>query len=70
MIHQPMLLLRLRFPPGAGQTLPSGSSGSETELPWISAIGLLTVKGMVESLEDPLIYSDDQLIEGLARCIQ
>jgi len=39
-------------------------------LAWISAIGLLTVKGMVESLEDPLIYSDEQLIEGLARIFE
>ena len=39
-------------------------------LAWISAIGLLTVKGMVESLEDPLIYSDDQLIEGLERIFE
>jgi len=39
-------------------------------LAWISAIGLLTVKGMVESLEDPLIYSDEQLVEGLARIFE
>jgi len=39
-------------------------------LAWVSAIGLLTVKGMVESLEDPLIYTDEQLIEGLARIFE
>ncbi len=33
-------------------------------LAYIAAIGLLTMKGMVESLEDPLMYSDDQLVEG------
>ena len=33
----------------------------------VAAIGLLTVKGMVESVDDPLIYSDKQLVEGLAR---
>ncbi len=32
-----------------------------------AALGLLTVKGMVEQLDDPLLYSDDELIEGLAR---
>jgi len=36
-------------------------------LAYLAAIGLLTMKGMVESLEDPLMYSDEQLIEGLAR---
>ncbi len=33
----------------------------------MSAIGLLTMKGMVESADDPLLYSDEQLVEGLAR---
>lgn len=33
----------------------------------LAAIGLLTMKGMVESLEDPLLYSDEQLIDGFAR---
>jgi len=36
-------------------------------LAYLSALGLLTMKGMVESLKDPLIYSDEQLVEGLAR---
>lgn len=31
-------------------------------LAYLAAIGLLTMKGMVESVEDPLLYSDDQLI--------
>ncbi|MFS8086616.1 MAG: TetR/AcrR family transcriptional regulator [Acidobacteriota bacterium] len=39
-------------------------------LAFVSAIGLLTIKGMVESLEDPLVYSDDQLIEGFARVFE
>jgi AcrR family transcriptional regulator len=30
-----------------------------------AALGLLTFKGMVESVDDPLLYSDEQLIEGL-----
>lgn len=36
----------------------------------IAAIGLLTMKGMVESVGDPLLYSDEQLIEGLARIFE
>jgi len=32
----------------------------------VAAIGILTFKGMVEAVGDPLKYSDDQLIEGLA----
>lgn len=35
-----------------------------------SAIGILTVKGLVESLDDPLLYSDDQLAEGLAQIFE
>jgi hypothetical protein len=33
----------------------------------LAAIGMLTMKGMVESLEDPLRYSDEQIVEGFAR---
>ncbi len=36
-------------------------------LAYLSAIGLLTMKGMVESQGDPLRYSDEQLIEALAK---
>jgi AcrR family transcriptional regulator len=36
-------------------------------LAYLAAVGLLTMKGMVESVRDPLLYSDDQLIEGFAR---
>ncbi|HSQ64726.1 MAG TPA: helix-turn-helix domain-containing protein [Polyangiaceae bacterium] len=36
----------------------------------VAAIGLLTMKGMVESVGDPLLYSDEQLIEGLARIFE
>jgi AcrR family transcriptional regulator len=35
-----------------------------------SAIGILTMKGMVESVGDPLLYSDDELTEGLARIFE
>ena len=36
----------------------------------LAAIGLLTMKGMVESVGDPLLYSDEQLIEGFARVFE
>ena len=36
-------------------------------LAYVSALGLLTMKGMVESLGDPLIYSDEVLIDGFAQ---
>ncbi|HEV7284811.1 MAG TPA: hypothetical protein VGN75_08125, partial [Kaistia sp.] len=39
-------------------------------LAYLSAIGLLTMKGMVEPMDDPLIYSDEQLVEGLARVFE
>ncbi|MBI1212950.1 MAG: TetR family transcriptional regulator [Alphaproteobacteria bacterium] len=35
-----------------------------------AALGLLTMKGMVENLDDPLLYTDDQLVEGLARIFE
>jgi len=36
----------------------------------VAAIGVLTVKGMVESVDDPLIYSDKQLIDGMVRVFE
>ncbi|MEO6659805.1 MAG: helix-turn-helix domain-containing protein [Burkholderiaceae bacterium] len=39
-------------------------------LAYLAAIGMLTMKGMVESVEDPLLYSDDQLIDGFARIFE
>ncbi|PPE80712.1 TetR/AcrR family transcriptional regulator [Kaistia algarum] len=36
-------------------------------LAYLAAIGLLTMKGMVEHVEDPLVYSDEELVEGFAR---
>ena len=50
----------------------SGKSGAAVEprllafLAYLSAIGLLTMKGMVEAQGDPLRYTDEQLIEGFA----
>ena len=36
----------------------------------VAALGILTMKGMVESVGDPLLYSDEQLIDGLARVFE
>ncbi|WP_084639927.1 TetR/AcrR family transcriptional regulator [Kaistia adipata] len=36
-------------------------------LAYLSAIGLLTMKGLVEPLDDPLRYSDAELVEGFRR---
>ena len=36
----------------------------------VAAVGVLTMKGTVESLGDPLLYSDEELIEGLARIFE
>jgi len=36
-------------------------------LAYVAALGVLTMKGMVESVDDPLIYSDEELAEALAR---
>jgi AcrR family transcriptional regulator len=36
----------------------------------VAAVGLLTFKGMVESVGDPLVYSDEQLIEAFARIFE
>jgi AcrR family transcriptional regulator len=36
-------------------------------LAYLAAIGLLTMKGMVERVDDPLVYSDQELIEGFAK---
>lgn len=50
-----------------------GKAGNAVEprllafLAYLSAIGLLTMKGMVETQGDPLRYSDEQIIEGFAR---
>ena len=35
-------------------------------LAFVSALGVLTMKGLVESMNDPLAYPDDQLVDGLA----
>ena len=35
-------------------------------LAFVSALGVLTMKGLVESMNDPLAYPDDQLMDALA----
>jgi AcrR family transcriptional regulator len=39
-------------------------------LAYLSALGLLTMKGMVEPLGDPLLYSDEKLVAGFARVFE
>lgn len=36
----------------------------------LSALGVLTMKGLVESFDDPLRYSDDELIDALAQVFE
>jgi len=36
----------------------------------VAAIGLLTMKGMVEGVGDPLLYSDEELTDALARIFE
>jgi AcrR family transcriptional regulator len=58
---------------GADGLIEKGKTGGKIEprllafLAYVSALGLLTMKGMVESLGDPLIYSDEELIDGFAQ---
>jgi AcrR family transcriptional regulator len=60
----------------AGTTARLGGEGPERPaveprlmafLAYLSAIGLLTMKGMVERMDDPLLYSDAELVEGFSR---
>jgi AcrR family transcriptional regulator len=57
---------------GATRLLSDGRSAGPVEprllafLAFLSAIGLLTMKGLVESQGDPLLYSDDQMVEALS----
>lgn len=39
-------------------------------LAFLSALGLLTMKGMVETANDPLRYTDEQIVEGFARVFE
>ncbi|WP_439574408.1 TetR/AcrR family transcriptional regulator [Phreatobacter sp.] len=58
---------------GAARKLAGGSPRSKVEprmlafLAYVSALGLLTMKGLVESQGDPLLYSDEQLVDALSK---
>ena len=39
-------------------------------LAYLAALGMLTMKGTVESVDDPLAYSDEEIIEGFARVFE
>lgn len=39
-------------------------------LAFISALGVLTMKGLAESMNDPLAYTDDELADGLASAFE
>ena len=57
---------------GATRLLADGKSTGPVEprllavLASLSAVGMLTMKGLVESQGDPLLYSDEQMIEALS----
>jgi AcrR family transcriptional regulator len=57
---------------GAARRLGEGGARRPVEprllafLAYASTLGLLTVKGLVESQGDPLLYSDEELVEGLS----
>ncbi len=58
----------------ADASAPSDAAAVEPRLmavlAFLSAIGMLTMNGMVESVSDPLAYSDDRLVDGLARIFE
>jgi AcrR family transcriptional regulator len=49
-----------------GNTRPAVPPRLLTFVAHAAALGVLTIKGMVESVGDPLLYSDEQLIDALA----
>lgn len=57
---------------GTTRLLSEGRSSGPVEprllafLAFLSAIGMLTMKGLVESQGDPLLFSDEQMIEALS----
>lgn len=59
---------------GSGRAKGGAATGRPTPvdprraafLAYLAALGLLTMKGMVEGVDDPLIHSDDELIDDLA----
>lgn len=62
---------------GAARRVRSGRSGRAGVPPrllaflaHLSALGVLTMKGLVETFDDPLLYSDEELIDALARVFE
>lgn len=62
---------------GAAQRMQAGRAGRTGVPPrllaflaHVSALGVLTMKGLVEAFDDPLRYSDEELIEALARVFE
>lgn len=62
---------------GAAKRVQAGRSGRAGVPPrllaflaHLSALGVLTMKGLVEAFDDPLRYSDEELIEALSRVFE
>lgn len=62
---------------GAAQRLQDGPRGRAGVNPrlmvflaHLAALGVLTMKGLVEAFDDPLRYGDDELIDALARIFE
>lgn len=53
---------------------PRGRAGVDARmmvfLANVAAMGILTMKGLVETFGDPLLYSDDQLVDALSRIFE
>ena len=56
------------------QSAPAGRAGVNPRmlafLAHLAAIGVLTFKGLVEAFDDPLLYSDEELTDALARVFE
>ena len=63
--------MRLRARPAAG---PRGRARVDPRLMAflanLAAMGVVMMKGLVETFDDPLRYSDEELIEALARVFE
>lgn len=55
---------------GEGAPTPRASTRRLAFLAHMSVIGLLTMKGMVEAQGDPLVHSDEELLEDLASAFE
>jgi len=56
------------------QSGPAGRAGVNPRLlaflAHLAALGVLTMKGLVEAFDDPLRYSDEELVDALARVFE